>query len=66
MNAHKRDPIGGGRGRQYLKELPVAVTGERGDDHGVEPGIAGLPGAHVRVGVDPQERQVSAVPIDQI
>jgi hypothetical protein len=38
MHADERDPIGGGRGRQYLEELMVAVTGERGNDHRVEPG----------------------------
>jgi hypothetical protein len=40
--ANERDPIGSGRGRQYLEELLVAVTDERGDDHGVEAGIGGL------------------------
>jgi hypothetical protein len=45
MHADQRDPIGGGGGRQYLKQLLVAVTGERGDDHGVETGIGGLTGA---------------------
>ena len=66
MQADERDPIGGGRGRQYLEELLVAVTGERGDDHGVEAGIGGLTGAHVRVGVDPKDRQVIAVLVDQV
>jgi hypothetical protein len=42
------------------------VTGERGDDHRVEAGIGGLAGAHVRVGVDPKDRQVSAVLVDQV
>jgi len=37
------------------------VTGECGDDHGVEAGIGGLTGAHVGVGVDPEDRQVIAV-----
>jgi hypothetical protein len=31
-----------------------------------KPGIAGLTGAHVRVGVDPQDRQAIAVLIDQV
>jgi NAD(P)-dependent dehydrogenase (short-subunit alcohol dehydrogenase family) len=66
MHADKRDPVSGGRGRQYLDELLVAVTGERGNDHGVEAGIDGLTGAHVRVGVDPKDRQVSAVLVDQV
>ena len=61
MHADERDPVGGGRGRQYLEEFLVAVTGERGDDHGVEAGIGGLTGAHVGVGVDPEDRQVIAV-----
>jgi hypothetical protein len=34
---------GGGRSRQCLQELLVAVTGERGDDHGVEAGKAVTP-----------------------
>ena len=66
MHADERDPIGGGRRRQYPKELLVAVTGERGDDHGVEAGIGGLTRAHVRVGVDPKDRQVIAVLVDQV
>ena len=45
MHADERDPVGGGRGRQYLEEFLVAVTGERGGDHGVEAGIGGLTGA---------------------
>ena len=61
MHADERDPVGAGRGRQYLEELLVAVTGERGDDHGMEAGIGRLTGAHVRVGVDPEDRQVIAV-----
>jgi len=32
MHADERDSIGGRRGRQYLEELLVAVTGERGSD----------------------------------
>jgi hypothetical protein len=66
MHADKRDPIGGRQGRQNLQKPLVAVTGERGDDHGVEAGIGGLTGAHVRVGVDPQDRQVIAVFVDQV
>ena len=65
MHADERHPIGGGRGRQYSKELLVAVTGERGDDHGVEAGIGGLTRARIRVGVDPEDRQVIAMPVDQ-
>jgi hypothetical protein len=42
------------------------VTGERGDDHGVEAGIGGLTGAHVRVEVDPEDRQVIAALVDEI
>ena len=66
MHADERDPVGGGRGRQYLEEFLVAVTGERGDDHGVEAGIGGLTGAHVGVGVDPEDRQIIAVLVDQV
>ena len=66
MHADERDSIGGRRGRKYLEELLVAVTGERGDDHGVEAGIGGLTRAHVRVGVDPEDRQVIAVHVDEV
>jgi hypothetical protein len=66
MHADQRDSIGGGRGRQYLKELLVAVAGERGDDHGVEAGIGRLTRAHVRVGVNPEDRQIIAVLVDQV
>jgi hypothetical protein len=41
------------------------VTGERGDDHGVEAGIGGLTRAYIRVGVDPEDRQVIAVLVDK-
>jgi hypothetical protein len=66
MHADKRDSIRGGRGRQYLQELLVAVTGECGDDHGVEAGIGGLTRAHVGMGVDPEDRQVIAVLVDHV
>ena len=64
--ADQRDAIGGGRGRQNLEELLDAVTGERGDDHGVEAGMGSLTRAHVRVGVDQKDRHVIAVLIAQV
>src|SRR5512132_2208116 len=66
MHADKRDPIGGSRRRQNLQELLVAVTGERGDDHGVEARTGALTRAHVRVGVDPKDRQIIAVLVNQV
>jgi hypothetical protein len=66
VHPDESDQIGGGGGRQDVEEFLVAVTGERGDDHGVVTGICGFTGSHVRVRIDPQNHQVIAVLVGQV
>ncbi len=61
VQPRQRDPIGGNRRRQQPHHVGVAVTGQRGDRHSMEPGIRAGRSPDIRVRVDPNDRQLVTI-----